>query len=204
MNGQVQEKKKPQAPSKGIGTVRQRARRFQSNVSLSGFREGIDGTYSPVSLLPGVETALAYDSTGSLVIETAIPLSYFKEDLRMARYVSLGFVIKNSVSGKPQEGQSSGRSGRGGAEGSGGIQIEGPGGQAGMSGGIGSGQGGGPGGGQGGMGGGHGGGQGGMGGGPGGGGHGGGPGGELPRDSGSQSQSKNFKISHKFSIAPRP
>ena len=44
MNAQVREKKNPQAPPKGIGTVRQRARRFQANVSLSGFCEGIDGT----------------------------------------------------------------------------------------------------------------------------------------------------------------
>jgi len=201
MNGQVQEKGKPQGKGQpqGMGIVKQKSRRFTANLNLSGFRDDIDGTYSPGSPLKGVETALAYDSTGSLVIEAAIPISYFKQDLRMAKYVSIGFVIRNAVSGKPQEGpggmdrgsmQGNGRPGGGGSPGGGGVQIEGPGGGQ-------SGIGDGPGGGQGGMRRGPGGGQGGMGGSPGSSGPGGGP----YQDSGSQSQSKNYKISHKFSIA---
>ncbi|MCX6280759.1 MAG: hypothetical protein NTU51_02225 [Bacteroidetes bacterium] len=179
--------------------VRQKPRRLSAGIKLSGFQGDVDGIYPPDSMVRGVETAIAYDSSGCLVLEAAIPLSYFTKDLRMAKFVLFGFVLKSSQGGPPQDG-SEGRA-RGGMQGGG----PGGGGQGGMGGGPGGGGQGGMGGMGGGPGGGGQGGMGGMGGGPGGGqgGMGSGPGGP-PQDSGSQSQTKNYKISHKFSIAPMP
>jgi hypothetical protein len=188
-----QARPKGQAGAQGMGNMG-KARRFKYAVKLEGFSGNIDGVYPPDTLFKPVETATAYDSTGALVLECAIPLSCFPEDLRTAKYVSFSFAINDPGSTPDRGGQQNGQGGPGG----GGMQGgRGPGGS--MGGGM-PGGGGGPGG----MGGG-----GGMqgGGGPGGGGmQGGGPGGpgggSPPSDS--DSGSKTYKISHKFSISPQP
>ena len=179
-----------QLPLPGMKGIRQKARRFSADIKLSGFREGFDGIFHSDSLPKNMETALAYDSSGTLVIEVAVPLAYFKQDLRMTKYVSLAFVIKGIVPASPQYGQGGG--GGGGMQGGGGHGGGYPGGQ-----GLGGGPGGGQDGGQG-MGGGPGGTQG------GGQGMGGGQGNGPPPGGNPQSETKNYKISHKFAIAPRP
>jgi len=176
----------------GMGGGMQKARRFKFAVKLEGFAGSIDGVYPPDTSCIPVETALAYDSTGALVMEGSIPYSGFRQDLRTAKYVSFSFAINDpgssSQQGNPQNGQGgSGREGmQSGNGGPGGIS-----GGGGMQGGGMPGGGGGPGGMQGG-------------GGPGGRGmQGGGPGGGSP-PSDADSGSKTYKISHKFSIAPQP
>ncbi|MCK9220193.1 MAG: hypothetical protein M0P47_09115 [Bacteroidales bacterium] len=170
----------------GRNAMTQKSRRFSAGLKLTGFNEGIDGIYPCDSSISGIETALAYDSTGALVIETAFPLSCFKQDLKTMKYISLDFEIKSmegmSPRGGPDGGGRPGGDRPSGGRGGEGMQGGGPGG--GMPGGQGS-----------------------MGGGPGRG-QGGGPGGEGPggQPSGmdSQSQSKTYKISHKFCIASTP
>ena len=141
---------------------------------MDGFNENMNRIFQPDSLIKGVENAIAYDSTGSLVLEMAIPLAGFKEDLRTAKYTSFGFVIngkgkgdKSGMSGK-EGGQGGGKhSGGQGGGGSGGM-----GGKHGGGGGSGSGKGGGYG------------------------------SGHSQNGQGQQSQNNQFKISHKFTIAP--
>jgi len=178
IQGQPQPKGQPpaqgQSVNQGPPVLKQKARRFSAGLKLSGFREGIDGIYPPDSAVRGVETALAYDSTGALVIEAAIPLSYFKEDLRTSKYVMLSFVVSSGSGGE-------GGGHQGGSGGLQGMSMNG----GGMSGGGGGMHGGGM----------HGGGQRGMGnnssGGP-------------PRDSSTPSQAKSYKTGHKFCIATAP
>ena len=152
---------KGQPGAKSMGGTMQKARRFKYAVKLEGFAGNTDGVYPPDTSFIPVETALAFDSTGALVMEGAIPLSRFSEDLRTAKYVTFSFAINDPGSSSP-------RGNLQGGPGSEGMQGGGPGG-GGMQGG------GGP----------------------------GGPGGSSsPSDS--DSGSKTYKITHKFSIAPQP
>jgi hypothetical protein len=165
----------------GTYQIKQKPRSFSAGVKLSGFREGIDGIYPADTVVKRVETAMAYDTTGALVLEIAVPFSCFKNDLKKAKYVSLGFVVTASGGGSQQEEGPPKTNSQGGG-------MHGGGGHGGM-------HGGGMGGGQGGMGGG----QEGM-----AGGHGEGHGGGSSQNASAQNQSKNYKTWHKFSVAPGP
>jgi len=169
-----------QPHEQGTPVLKQKPRRFSAGLMLSGFREGIDGIYPADSAAKGVETALAYDSTGALVLEAAIPLSCFKEDLQKSKYVLFAFVINSGTGGGGRQSGSGGTHGggmQGGGMNGGGMNGSGMNGGGMHGGGM------------------HGGGQNGM-------GH--GSGGGPPRDSNTQSQSKNYKIGHKFCIATTP
>jgi hypothetical protein len=109
-------------------TGNRRPRSFTASLKLDGFNENINGIFPPDSLLSGIETAIAYDSTGALVIEMAISLSGFKSNLRTAKYAVFGFVIngkgKSAKSGEPdKKGEDGGgkQSGSRGGSGSGGM-----------------------------------------------------------------------------------
>ena len=150
---------------------------FRAGLKLTGFREDIDGIYPADTTVKHVEAAMAYDTTGALVLEIGIPLSAFKTDPKMAKYVSLIFVVTNQ-GGNPDPDappieHHNGNYANGGNPNGGGRH-------GGMQGG------GVPGGGQGEM----------------GGGHGEGHGNGSSQSHSTQNQSKDFKISHKFSIAP--
>jgi hypothetical protein len=151
-------------------------KRFTAGLKITGFRDGIDGIYPSDTAVKHVDAAMSYDTTGALVLEIGIPLSAFKNDLKEAKYVSLLFAVTNQGGTAPQDAppteHQNGNYGNGG-------NTHGGGRHGGMQGG------GMPGGGQGEM----------------GGGHGEGHGGGSSRN-GAQNQSKDFKISHKFSIAP--
>lgn len=143
---------------------------------MDGFNESMNGIFQADSLLKGVETAIAYDSIGSLVLEMAIPLACFKEDLSTAKYATFGFAInskgKGAKSGMPNKeggqggGKHSGGQGGGGSGGMGGKHGGGGGSGTGSSSGHGSGQ--------------------------------------SQNGQGQQSQNTQFKIKHKFTIAQLP
>jgi hypothetical protein len=124
-------------------TSPRQTRSFSASMKMEGFNEDVNGIYRPGTLFKGVETAIAYDSTGSLVLEMAVPLAGFTVDLRTAKYATFGFVIhskgKGAKAGVPDKegGQGGGKhSGGQGGGGSGGM-----GGKHGGGGGSGSGRG---------------------------------------------------------------
>ena len=116
---------------------------FKASLKMNGFTEDVDGIYPNDSLFKGVEAAIAYDSTGSLVLEMAVPLACFTVDLRAAKYTTLGFVINSNGKG-PNSGVPKKEGGQGGVKHSGGQGGGGSGGMGGKhGGGGGSGSGGG-------------------------------------------------------------
>ncbi len=62
-------------------------------MTLTGFKEEIDGTRHMDYNVTGIKIALSLDSTGVLVYEAKIPFSVFKNDIRSAKSISLGCII---------------------------------------------------------------------------------------------------------------
>ncbi len=151
---------------------KQQPRTFTASIKMNGFNEDINGIFRHDSLPKGIETAIAYDQTGALSLEMAIPMADYTEDLRTAKFVTFGFVINGKGKGgdagvsNKEGGQGSGKhsGGKGGGGGSGGM-----GGKHGGGGGGGNGSG----------------------------------GAHTQNGQGRQPQNTQFKISHKFTIAPR-
>ncbi len=151
---------------------KQQPRTFTASLKMNGFNEDINGTFRHDSLPKGIETAIAYDQTGALSLEMAIPMADFLEDLRAAKFATFGFVINSKGKGgdpgvqNKQGGQGSGKhsGGKGGGGGSGGMGGK-HGGDGGGGGGSGS--------------------------------------ANAQNGQGHQPQNTQFKISHKFTIAPR-
>jgi len=108
--------------------------RFKASLKMDGFNDDVNGIYPPDSLFNGVEAAIAYDSTGSLVLEMAVPLACFTVDLRAAKYTTLGFVINSKGKG-PKAGVPNKEGGQGGGKHSGGQGGGGSGGMGGKHGG---------------------------------------------------------------------
>ena len=159
--------------NQGKPRMRPKPKSFSAGVKISGFRESIDGIYPADTAVKHVEAAMAYDTTGALVIEISVPLSCFKNDPRMSKYISLGFVVTNQGGNSHEEAPPGGTTGEGHVHGGGAHNGGMPGGGV-------------PGGGQGEM----------------GGQHGEGHGSRSSQNTGTQNQSKDYKISHKFLIAP--
>ena len=108
---------------------KQQPRTFAASLKMNGFNEDINGIFRHDSLPKGIETAIAYDQTGALSLEMAIPMADFLEDLRTAKFATFGFVINSKGNGgnpgvqNKQGGQGSGKhsGGKGGGGGSGGM-----------------------------------------------------------------------------------
>jgi uncharacterized membrane protein YgcG len=151
---------------------KQQPRTFTASLKMNGFNDDINGIFRHDSLPKGIETAIAYDQTGALSLEMAIPMAGFIEDLRTAKLATFGFMIDSKGKGgdpdvpNQQGGQGSGKhsGGKGGGGGSGGM-----GGKHGGDGGGGNGSG----------------------------------SAHTQNGQGHKSQNTQFKISHKFTIAPR-
>lgn len=115
-------------------TGHRKPQRFKASLKMDGFNEDVDGIYPNDSLFNGVEAAIAYDSTGSLVLEMAVPVACFTVDLRAAKYTTLGFVINSKGKG-PKAGVPNKEGGQGGGKHSGGQGGGGSGGMGGKHGG---------------------------------------------------------------------
>jgi hypothetical protein len=147
---------------------------FTASLKMEGFNDDINGIFLQDSLSKGVEAAIAYDQTGALVLEMAIPMTDFKEDLRTAKFSTFRFLVngkgKSGDAGLPNKegGQGSDKhsGGKGGGGGSGGM-----GGKHGGSGGGGGGNGSGS--------------------------------AHKQNGQYHQAQNTQFEISHKFTVAPR-
>ncbi len=99
-------------------------------MTLTGFKDEIDGTRHMDYNATGIKVVLAIDSTGVLVYEAKIPFSAFRNEIKPAQAISLGCVIpaidvppefRNGMSGGAAEGgrHGGGRPGGGGKPGGG-------------------------------------------------------------------------------------
>lgn len=98
-------------------------------MTLTGFKEEINGTRHMDYNATGIRIVLSLDSTGALVYEAKIPFSVFKNDIRSAKLISLGCIIPSMdmppVNGEGMPGGSVGETGRYGGGRSGGDGMPG-------------------------------------------------------------------------------